>query len=274
MKSFVKNYRNAGFSFFPLPYRSKKPFKGWNWRILQTRRPTQTELIAWFDHHEKVNVAIVTGRISGNLAVLDFDDMAVYATWLALAKIESATVQTGNGCHVYVKIADPESIHNGDFQVQGRHGGQLRFDGGYVVAPPSMHPSGNPYCFVKTGIETVTFARLQIEQAPQKGLAKERVMSTNVDIPVYTLKISQSPRVKHPGNYAREAVRREAEKIRFASPGTRNNTVFQAGLKTRKYVDLLGSEVLETLVKAGLASGLSEQESRQTIVKSWKYARY
>jgi hypothetical protein len=271
--AFIKKYVQQGFCVFPLPYKSKVPFQGWNWKVLQTRKPSQSELESWFQGC--VNCAIVTGRISGNLAVLDFDTMTVFPAWLEKSGLESATVITGKGCHIYVRVSDPESLHNGNFQIDGVHAGQIRFDGGYVVAPPSIHPTGKRYFFLKEGVETVTVHDLCIEQEQTKGLAKKPVDRENVKEQRQAFKSSQGQGVKQPAHYAREALRREAEQVKNALPGTRNSVLFRAGLKTRKYGDVLGDRtVFDTLVKAGLVCGLSETESTTTIKKAWHYAHY
>lgn len=279
MNVFVKKYVKQGFCVFPLPYKSKVPFAGWNWKVLQTRKPSQAELEAWFQH--RVNIAIVTGRVSEGLAVLDFDDMTVFPAWFDKARLESATVVTGRGCHIYVRIVEPESLHNGNFQVDGVHAGQIRFDGGYVVAPPSVHPSGKAYQFIDdfsvSPVLQVKVKDLHIEQAEQvtkKGLAKKTEASTNVDMTRKTLQYSQG-RVVHPEQYAREALRREAEQVARSTQGARNNVLFRAALKTWKHVSVLGVEnVVQELSAAALTSGLSEQESTATIKKAWKYGRY
>lgn len=273
MNAFVKKYVNQGFCVFPLPYQSKVPFHGWNWKALQTRKPSQAELDRWFQG--RVNVAIVTGSISKNLAVLDFDNMNVFPAWHEKTRLESATVQTGNGCHVYIRLVDPEHLHNGNFQIDGVHAGQVRFNGGYVVAPPSVHPSGKRYVWLTEGVMTVPVQDLCIEQEQKKGLAKKPEKQTSGGEARQALKTSQSQGVKHPEQYAEQALRREVEKVKNGLPGTRNSVLFRSALKTWKYGDVLGAQVVfDALASAGVSCGLSEQESILTIKKAWKTARY
>lgn len=271
MDAFVAEYVAQGFCVFPLPYKSKTPFLGWRWGVLQSRMPTQSELDLWFNR--RVNCAIVTGHVSGDLAVLDFDVMRSYRMWQEMTHLESATVITGQGRHIYVRVSDPESLRNGNFLVGGIHAGQIRFTGGYVVAPPSIHPSGRRYYWTTRDIKTVTVQDLCIEQ-PKKKAWQKPVVPQKVHGQRQTSKRSHPPGGK-PDHYVRAVLSAEAKKVEHALPGVRNITLFRAGLKTWRCLDQLGASlVLDTLVQAGMACGLSEQESTVTIHKAWHYGHY
>lgn len=265
-------YREQGFSFFPLPEASKKPFIGWNWKVFQSRLPTRHEVETWFSGARRYNVAVITGAVSGNLAVLDFDVPELFDEWERLANLETTVVRTGKGFHVYVCLLGNTVLRNGNFQVQGRHAGQFRFDGGYVVAPPSVHPSGRFYEWQQWGnVALVSPSELRITQAETpKGLA---ILPTSRTQTGETRKPSQG--IHAPERYAEEAVRRECEKIQAAVPGTRNTALFTAALKTWKYCSVLqGDKIYGALVTAGKNAGLSEEEARVTVAKAWNTARY
>src|SRR5262249_30984848 len=100
----------------------------------------------WWRAVPDLNVAIGTGTVSGFFA-LDVDGENGEAS---LRKLESArstlpqTVEviTGKGRHCYFrsgrcKISNSVGLLGSGLDVRG--------DGGYVIAPPSMHPSGRPY---------------------------------------------------------------------------------------------------------------------------------
>jgi hypothetical protein len=104
-------------------------------------------MAAWFRQWPDANLGIVTGEVS-KLAVLDVD--AKHGGDDTLERFQqrfgalptTVEVQTGGqGRHLYFK-------HPG-YTLRSRAGvGQgidLRGDGGYVVAPPSLHPSGDRY---------------------------------------------------------------------------------------------------------------------------------
>jgi hypothetical protein len=121
------------------------------WQTFEDRRPTEAEVRGWFERWPSSNIAVVTGAISG-LVVLDVDthhggeeslnQHALRNAGLPLT-VEAAT--GGGGRHVYFK-------HLG-FPVRNRVGFapglDLRGDGGNIIVPPSIHPSGKPYSWRK-----------------------------------------------------------------------------------------------------------------------------
>src|SRR3990170_8888798 len=132
-----------GYSVIPVNA-DKKPAIP-EWKPYQTKRPTEDELQEWFNNRSKNNIAIVTGTISG-IVIVDFDTPE--AVKLAKEKGFPLTplVKTGKGDHAYCKYQ--EGIRN--FQKRDDLPGiDLRGEGGYVVAPPSIHKSGKVYEWVK-----------------------------------------------------------------------------------------------------------------------------
>lgn len=111
------------------------------WTEFQSRRATEQEIIAWFEKWPAANIGIVTGRIS-NLVVFDLDseDAVSYAKEQG-GFPDTVKVKTGKGYHVY-------ALHPG-FEIRNSVNKKLdidiRADGGYVAAPPSMHGSGHRY---------------------------------------------------------------------------------------------------------------------------------
>ena len=94
----------------------------------------------WWKRWPDANVGIVTGRISG-LVALDVDGEQGRASVRGFTLPATATVQTGKGLHYY--FAHP-GFHVAN-AVGFLPGLDVRADGGYVVAPPSIHPSGARY---------------------------------------------------------------------------------------------------------------------------------
>lgn len=141
-------YAARGWSVIPMQARGKRPLVVW--REFQQRIAGADEIDRWFRHWPDANLGIVTGRISG-IVVVDVDARHggpdSVATLEALhghlpATIEAAT--GGGGRHLY--YAHPGMpVAN---RVGLRPGIDLRGDGGCVVAPPSVHPSGRRYAWV------------------------------------------------------------------------------------------------------------------------------
>ena len=63
-------YRDAGLCVLPAIGRDKRPSIAW--KKYQSELPTEQEIAAWFGGQSD-SICIVTGKISGNLELLDFD---------------------------------------------------------------------------------------------------------------------------------------------------------------------------------------------------------
>jgi KaiC/GvpD/RAD55 family RecA-like ATPase len=111
------------------------------WTEYQKRLPTEEEVNHWFTMNPDANLGIVTGKVS-NLVVFDLDSRE--ATLYAEEEggfPETAKVKTRKGYHIYMKYPDFEVRNN----VNKKLTIDIRGDGGYVAAPPSLHGSGRRY---------------------------------------------------------------------------------------------------------------------------------
>jgi len=129
-------YLRLGWSVIPVG-QDKKPLIEWG--EYKNKLPEKERVEAWFKKASNTQVAIVTGAIS-DLAVVDIE---------AGGKTEDLpnTVISktgGGGFHYYYKHPG-KPIKNG---VRVRELTDIRGDGGYVVAPPSLHLSGKNYEWV------------------------------------------------------------------------------------------------------------------------------
>lgn len=106
---------------------------------------------AWWKKYPWANIAIATGEKSGRLMVIDLDSKPEAGidgeeTWRQAAGNIPATVEVltgGGGRHLYFAYPDGVDLKSGT-GVLGP-GVDLRADGGYVLAPPSLHISGRRY---------------------------------------------------------------------------------------------------------------------------------
>ena len=114
------------------------------WEPYKTRLATEDEVRSWWQKWPDANIGIVTGAISG-LLVLDVDGKEGRETLRRrnLRTYPTAIVNTGGGgWHYYYR--HPGGHHP---NTTGKVGPKVdsRGDAGYVVAPPSLHVSGNHY---------------------------------------------------------------------------------------------------------------------------------
>jgi len=136
-----------GVSVIPIRAKSKKP--ALRWRPYIDRLPRPDELLAWWPgvNGNGYGIAVIAGH--ADLAILDFDNLWAYSCWLAnlrpaLAKIALLTyrVRTSRGVHIYVFSG--ESAESRSYKNEGL-GYDIKGNGGYCLAPPTIHPSGTPY---------------------------------------------------------------------------------------------------------------------------------
>ncbi len=141
------DYAAGGWSVIPVLGGEKRPLL--RWMPYQRAAAGADEIRAWFRRWPDANLGIVTGAVSG-LVVLDIDPRHGGAGALA-QRIEKfgplpATLEAetgGGGRHLYFRHPG-EVLHN---RVGLLAGVDLRGDGGFVVAPPSRHPSGRAYAW-------------------------------------------------------------------------------------------------------------------------------
>ncbi len=141
------DYLACGWSVIPLRAGEKRPWVPW--QDFQNDRATTREVQRWFRRWPDANVGIVTGVVSG-LVVVDVDPAHDGAA--SLERLERlhgrlpATVEAvsgGGGRHLY--FAHPGGhVPN---RVALAPGIDLRGDGGMIVMPPSVHPSGARYAW-------------------------------------------------------------------------------------------------------------------------------
>jgi hypothetical protein len=136
------SYLERGWSVIAASRETKKP--PIPWKEFQERRPTEDEVRGWFDQWPTANVAIVTGEISGVVAI-DVDGPAGEAA-LRAAGIElprSPTSITARGLHVL--HAHPGFRVKTTAKLMGMEKVDLRGDGGYIIGAPSVHATGHVY---------------------------------------------------------------------------------------------------------------------------------
>jgi predicted XRE-type DNA-binding protein len=131
-------FAGLGWGVIPLKSKSKQPLIAW--RALQHRKLNEREIVEIFEQNPDANLGVITGRVS-NLLVLDADAPDVVKKWgVPITPIS----ETARGRHYYFHLPDGK-IRSATGLADGL---DLRAEGGYVVAPPSVHPSGKSYEWV------------------------------------------------------------------------------------------------------------------------------
>ncbi len=111
-----------------------------SWKPYQKNFATDDEIKKWFKENPDLNIGIVTGKIS-NLIVLDLDSVTAYEWASKQGLPKTPTVKTGKGWQLYFKYPGFDVKNNTNTATKV----DIKSEGGYVVAPPSVHGSGREY---------------------------------------------------------------------------------------------------------------------------------
>ena len=140
-------YAGKGMAVFPLKPRDKKPLTKHGVNDATTDFDTITK---WWKKNPNANIGIACGQISGGLLVIDLDERANGVSGFdSLHEWESEhgelpetarTITGKGGSHILYRVD-----HKENNRVDLLEGVDVRSDGGYIVAPPSIHPNGNRY---------------------------------------------------------------------------------------------------------------------------------
>lgn len=148
LKQCALAYAKMGMAVFPLVPRSKSPATQNGFRDAST---DFAQIEKWWKRNPKYNIGIATGRMSGGLVVIDLDvdkEKGKYGNetlrdWESEHGLLADTCRaiTGRGGYHYLYRTDREVTCSSE-QIKAV---DIRGDGGYFVAPPSIHPNGRRY---------------------------------------------------------------------------------------------------------------------------------
>ncbi len=213
----------------------------------------------WWRRWRSANVGIATGADSG-IVVIDIDLPAANVSLGALLEKGLPTTLTGltggGGVHLVYASRDPE-LGNSAGRLPGLDdelpGIDLRGNGGYIVAAPSVHRSGSCYQWLEANVPTTG--------APPWLKRPERAHSELAELKPPMFDGDGTP-------YGLAVLRDEVETLGAAQVGTRNHQLNRATFVLAQLVaggELLEGPVREAVLSTALAIGLDEAESRQTI---------
>jgi hypothetical protein len=137
-----------GWLVFPCQPRDKAPLSALVHHGFKDATNVPEQICAWWTAHPDANIGLDLGR-SGLVAV-DVDRHGGVDGFATLASLERAngplpdtprSLTGGGGMHAVFARPDGARMKNGSFAP----GVELKTAGGYIVLPPSTHPSGQPY---------------------------------------------------------------------------------------------------------------------------------
>lgn len=169
------DYASQGFRVFPCEPAGKKPIIG-NWPERATTDPDQVR--AFWANRPNANIGIATGKESG-IFVVDVDtkgngpwNLSQLELQFGKLPITSKSITGSGGTHQLFRYPDNMQVRNRTGIVSGV---DIRGEGGYIIAAPSLHQTGKEYTW-----------------AP--GLSLDKVKPTVC--PEYLLRLITSPTLK------------------------------------------------------------------------------
>lgn len=260
------DYAGEGIPIIPLKPRGKAPLTKNGYKDATS----DPEILAvWAEKWPDANIGIRTGRMSG-LLVLDVDPPKGGIESLKKLEAEEGScasdweVASGDGSHRYFRDRSSLELRNTTGEIGGKPypGLDIRGEGGYIVAPPSIHPNGNAYRWVKQEGEA-PFAPIFLYKPPKKEANKPLAPLTQPGTPSSVALA-----------YAEAVLEREIKALSSTTEGSRNDALNRAGFNLGT---LIGAGVLdrelaeEHLWAAATANGLiddpedGEDKVRSTI---------
>jgi hypothetical protein len=213
-------------------------------------------------HGNATGIGIDCGR--SGLLVVDLDGPRGRGTWTRLLlehgsvrTLEAATGRRDGGRHLYFATRDKRAKSTAKKLGEGI---DTRGRGGYVVCPPSLHPSGTRYRWAE---------RRPIVEAPDWLL---QALTPPLDTPV------GEPGQLRPGErctaYGRAALGGIADHVLASVEGTRNDRFHAAARRAGRLVaagELDESLAFEVLHTAATAIGLGPREIAATWGSGFQY---
>lgn len=254
-----------GFNVFPMPFAQKA---GYPWLQVQYVRLAEDDIPALFRY--RANLAVMVGRTSGNLFVIDCETPAEFERQRAKLRAIGVTaweVRTGGGGgHLYLGSTDGEVANLTLIKAKSLGLGDLEIHGSrrYVLAPPSVHPDTGVFYkwLARDGDGPPVVPHGALDWLP---LALTTSARRTAGAPRATREPGESVMS---ASYAEVALAEEVERVASAPEGTRNDTLNRAAFALGQLVAvgaLDENEVWDALFDAALDAGLSKGETARTI---------
>ena len=256
------DFARTGWPVFPCLPRSKQPAVQGGFHAATTN----PETIKRFWRIADRNIGIPTGEGAG-FWVLDVDGEAGEAALLILEREQgplppTREVTTGNGRHVWFHCAAPIPSSAGRIGT----GLDARADRAYIIAPPSIHPSGRAYAW-RSGTELLAPAPqwlIRLARAKPVPTISERALAS-ISLPN-----------RRPGCYGLAALNAEVAALAAAAPGSRNCALNLAAFRLYQLVagtELDGDAVAERLIDACHVNGLIADDGLRSVIATIRSGR-
>lgn len=209
-----------------------------NWKPYTQLRATTAQLQTWFDNWTTQGIGIITGAISRNLELLEFEGRVMNRLPEVLELLDGAELlalyqrilggwaeqSPSGGLHLFYKITDSEVPGNTKIATRPSNNEELaanptqkwqtlvetRGEGGFVVLAPSagtVHPTGLPWVRLTGGPTTVASISRAERDALHQTLAaildetpEPAAHTSNELAPIWSTKVEESDEDLKPGD--------------------------------------------------------------------------
>jgi hypothetical protein len=246
-----------GFAVFPCLRRAKEPATRRGFYDATTNPAT---IRRWFGSAAQYNIGVRCGLASA-VWILDVDGPEGAAGLRALQAAHGALPatrqsQSARGLHLWWRTDSPVQCSASRVAPHV----DVRGDNGYVLAPPSIHPSGHTYRWSNAeplAVAPEWLLRLTCKRPPP-----------SIPTPTPTPTSSGSRDNGSPGAYGQAALEREIAVVANTAPGSRNHALNRASFALHQLVAggvLDGNEVQQRLFGAAHANGLMAEGPRAVM---------
>ena len=261
-----------GWRVFPCEVRGKRPLGSLAPHGLNDATDDLEQVRAWWTTEPEANIGLATGRASG-VVVIDLDgEAAEMAYGHLLFKHgnpgnrecpDGASVRTGSGWHLYFDPGNADIRNSASRIAQGI---DVRGDGGYVVAPPSIHPSGRVYVW--------------LDDVPPSGLPQVSEEWSKILAPPPPPPRAPMPAPKNftgvATPYGTAAIRALLEELSAAGDGSRNDTLNRVTWRVVHLADAGHLDLhtaAEDVAEMAISIGLPRDEVEKTMESALAGAR-
>ncbi len=236
-------YTSRNIKVFPVKKQGKSPLCVGGFKSATVDTAILQE---WNKKFIDCNIGIPTGQLN-NIFVVDVDGEQGFESLnrleLIYGKLDAPTVITGKGKHLYFKMPENIDIKSSVSKIANHI--DIRANGGYVVAPPSIHENGHQYTWENFDINQ------DFPQAPGWLIS----LIANAE--------------KQPLHFSDVL-----EEISNAPQGQRNDTLYKRSISLiarskKEFLDM--EEIKQNIINAALQSGLSKEESLKTVDNALKF---
>ena len=251
-------YAEWGWPVFPCAARTKRPATPGGFHDATT---DPEAIRAWWSRTPSANVAVVTGSASG-LLVLDLDGNPKELLHGRVIPPSPTQRTGGGGWQVFfsfpVSVSDVATTRAGVLPCIDTRG-----RGGYVVAPPSVHPSGKPYRWARAaGPDDLPLA------APPQWLV-DALIPAHVPMPAIRPHVDTA----RADRYVRRAIEEECAALARTPEGIRNEALNRSAFALARFVvagQAQPEPIIRALAYAAASAGLGAREIGPTIKSAFR----